>query len=170
VNNKEPLYNSRIARIYLEYLEKYHPHVDRDALLDEAGMTHFEVNDHAHWLSQDKIDRFHDVIVSMTGDPDISRAVGRYAVSAESFGRLKQWAIGMLSMENIYLLMEKNYSVMSRGAAVKVRKLSPNRIEITATPNQGVNEKPFQCQNRMGIFESLARIFTKSEAKISPRG
>ena len=38
-------------------------------------------------------------------------------------------------------------------------KIDTNKIEITVTPHEGVNEKPFQCENRMGYFEAIALIF-----------
>ena len=33
-----PLYNSRITKIYIQYLTKYYPDVDIDAVLNEAGI------------------------------------------------------------------------------------------------------------------------------------
>jgi len=61
---------------------------------------------------------------------------------------------------------EKFYPVMSRGAFVKAKKLGSNKVEIVATPKEGVNEKPYSCENRVGIFESVARLLTEKPAVI----
>ena len=50
MNSEIPLYNSRIIKIYLEYLAEYYPGVDVYSILEYAGITHYEVEDHAHWL------------------------------------------------------------------------------------------------------------------------
>ncbi len=49
---------------------------------------------------------------------------------------------------------------------IRTKKIGPNKVEIVATPNPGVNEKPYQCENRIGIFESLAKLFTDKLANI----
>jgi len=166
MKDSEFIYSIRIAKTYLEYLKRNYPHVDQNALLEEAGLTLHEINDPSRWLSQPQMERLQKVVVRKTGNPQISREAGRYSVSAEALGRLKQFAVGLMGLESIYLMMEKFYPLMSRGATVKARKLGPNKIEIVATPKPNIGEKPFQCQNRMGSFESLARLFTKEFAQV----
>ena len=39
--NHEPLYNSKIINIYVEYLEDHYPDLDIESLLDFAGMTRY---------------------------------------------------------------------------------------------------------------------------------
>ena len=63
MDDKAPLYNSRLMKIYLEYISKYHPDVRIDSILDEAGITWYEVEDPAHWFNQEQIDRFHETLV-----------------------------------------------------------------------------------------------------------
>ena len=62
--------------------------------------------------------------------------------------------------------MEKLYPIISRGANLKAKKLGPNQAEIVSTPKAGVKEKPNQCENRLGMFESLAKLFTEKFAEI----
>ncbi len=166
MNDQTPAYNSRITKIYLEYLKKHHPDIDLDSVLEAAGMSRHEVEDQAHWYSQEQVDRFYSIVAVQTGNPDIARLAGRYAASTEGIGFLKQHILGLMKTESIYLLMEKLYPTVSRGATVRVKKLGPRKIEIVATPTPGIHEKRFQCQNRMGQFESLAKLFTKQLAKI----
>jgi PAS domain S-box-containing protein len=162
----DPLYNSRIISIFVEYLKKYYPDIDIDTVLSYAGITTYELEDQGHWFSQRQTDRFFERLSQKTGDPDISREVGRYAVSSKASGVLKQYTLGLMSVTSIYLLMERVYSIMSRGATVKVKKLGTNKVEVVSTPKPGVNEKPYQCENRIGTFESIGKLFTRNYANI----
>ena len=71
-----------------------------------------------------------------------------------------------MSPTAIYLLMEKVHALFSRGADISARKIGSNQVEIVAIPKAGVNEQPYQCQNRTGMFESIARLFTDNYARI----
>jgi hypothetical protein len=55
---------------------------------------------------------------------------------------------------------------MSRGADAVAKTKSPRNVEIIVTPKPGVQEKPYQCQNRIGTFESLANLFAAGFSKI----
>src|SRR5210317_1352690 len=154
------LYKSRMAKNYLDYLGKYHPDVRIDSVLEYAGMTRYEVEDPAHWFNQKQIDDFHEILVEKTGDLNISRAAGRYTASGAGFGAAKQYILGLMSPVAGYLLTEKYYPIFSRGAVVKAKKIGPIKVEIVSKPNPGVDEKPYQCENRTGTFEAIARLFT----------
>ncbi|MCD6266047.1 MAG: GAF domain-containing protein, partial [Deltaproteobacteria bacterium] len=162
----DPLYNSRIISTFVEYMKKHYPDVDIDSILSSAGITNYELEDQGHWFSQRQVDLFYEIISQKTGDPNISREAGRYAASSKASGAIKQYTLGLMSPTSVYLLMEKLYSAMSRGATVKAKKLGPNKVEITSTPKPGVNEKPYQCENRIGTFEAVAKLFTKRFATI----
>ena len=135
-------------------------------MLSYAGITTYELEDQGHWFSQRQVARFDKILSQKTGDPNISREVGRYAASSKASGAIKQYTLGLMSPTSVYLLMEKLYSAMSRGATVKAKKLGPNKVEIISTPKPGVNEKPYQCENRIGTFEAVAKLFTKRFATI----
>jgi len=135
-------------------------------ILDEAGITWYEVEDPAHWFNQEQIDRFHETLVKKTGNANIARDSGRYMSTSASAGAVKQYALGLMNLTAIYLLMGKMYPFMSRGAKIKVKKLGPNRVEITSTPMPGVKEKPYQCDNRMGIFEGAPKFYEDKLAHI----
>jgi len=166
MSDSSPLYNSRITKIYTQYLRKYYSDVDLDSILEEAGIARYEIEDPAHWFSQEQQDRLHDILVARTGNPNIARDAGRFATSSEGLGARKQYALGLMSPTAIYLLMEKVHALFSRGADVSARKIGSNQVEIVAIPKAGVNEKPYQCQNRTGMFESIARLFTDNYARI----
>jgi len=166
MHDTKPLYNSRIIKVYLDYLEKYYPDVDRESLLQASGMTLYEVEDHAHWFNQDQVDRFQEAMINQTGNEHLARDAGRFAASTEGIGIMKQYMLGLMKLSTMYLMMGRLIKIMNRAVEVKVRKLGPRKVEIIATPEPGINEKPYQCQNRMGMFESAAKLFTKELAHI----
>ena len=51
MDNEASLYNSKIIKVYLEYLNKHHPDTDIDSVLDYAGIAKYEVEDSSHWFS-----------------------------------------------------------------------------------------------------------------------
>ena len=160
------LYNSRLNKIYLQYLRKHYPDIDVDAILEEAGIASYEIEDPAHWFTQEQQDRLQEILVARTGNPNIAREAGRFSTSSEGLGAAKQYALGLMSPRTIYLLVEKMHALMSRGADVKSKIIKSNEVEITAIPRAGVKEKPYQCQNRTGQLESLARMFTDKYAQL----
>jgi PAS domain S-box-containing protein len=166
MKENDRLYNSRLARIYLEYLRFQYPDIKADHLLAHAGMTKMEVEDPAHWFTQRQVDRFHDILLSETGNENISRDVGRYASSSDGLGLVKRYALGFINPANIYVLTGKLIPLLTRGAAIRTRRLGATKVEIAATPYPGVQEKQYQCENRLGSLESIGLQFSKQYAKV----
>jgi len=166
MSNGQSLYNSRLTKMYVEYLRLHHPQVNVESVLEEAGITTYQIEDPAHWLTQEEVDRFNAVIVAKTGDVHISRQVGRFAASSRGLGAAKQYMLGLLTPAIVYQLMERHYLLLSRAASIETKKLGSAKFAITATPKTGVAEKPYQCENRRGIFEALARWSTGELAHI----
>lgn len=165
-DNPRPLYNSRIIITYVEYLKKYHPRVDIDAVLKLAGMTRHEVDDPGHWFNQQQTDKFHDLLVARTGNPHIARDAGRFTVSCTRLGPAKQYALGLINLASVYFMVGKLVPTMSRGARMTAKKLGANKVEIISTPRTGTKEKPYQCENRIGSLEAVGRMFTSKFAHI----
>jgi len=166
VSDTTPLYSSRITKNYIEYIKKNYPDLDIDYLIEYAGMTKPEVEDPAHWFTQDQTDRFQDALIEKTGNLNIAREGGRYASSFEGLGPVKQHILGFIKPTSVYLLMEKIYPIISHGAQLKTKQLGSDKVEIVSTPKPGVNEKPYQCENRIGVFESLGKYFTERFANV----
>lgn len=161
-----PIYNSRILKSYVEYLATHYPQVDINAVLQDAKVTKYELDDPGHWLDQGQVDRFYQRVVEATGNSNIAREAGRYATATSVTGIAKQRTLGLLRISSTYLLLSKLYPLLSRGARVTSRKLTPNRVEIKVVPVTGVQEKPYQCENRIGVFESMPTLFTDKFASI----
>ncbi len=164
--DKKSIYNSRIIRAYLEFIGKHYPHIDRDYLLEYAKMTKYEVNDTGHWFNQNQMDQFQEILTKKTGNLNIARDAGRNIASTKGMSALRQYLLSFISLAALYMFMGKIYNTMSRGAIVKATKLRSNKVQIESTPETGVNEKPYQCENRMGTFESIALLFTGKLATI----
>ena len=128
-----------------------------DGVFEYAGISRPAVEDQAIWFNQEQMDRFHHILVELTRNENIARDAGRYAVTSGAMAAAQQYSMGLMGLSYVYLLMGKLYGIMSRGASVKTRKLGPNKVEIISKPAPGVNEKIYQCENRMGTFESLAK-------------
>ena len=165
MNDSITPYNSRILKIFLQYILKYHSGINPDSLLKEIGIEKYMIDDPSHWFSQEQVDRFYDVMVKRTGDPHIARKAGRYA-SYEGLGTVKQYFLGFTNPTTVLVLMDKLSLLLSRGADVNARKAGPNKVELISIPKPGVKEKPYQCENRTGFLEASTKLFTDQYAKI----
>jgi PAS domain S-box-containing protein len=161
-----PLYNTRIIKSFDEYISKYHPQVDKVPIWDYAGITTYQLEDEGHWLTQKQVDRFYEILVKTTGDPDIARKVGQFTPFSQAAGKVSQYTLGFMTPAAAYTVLEKLYRHMSRGSTLQTKKVGTNTIEAVAIQNPGVKEKPYQCENRLGIFEGMAKLFTNELAKI----
>ena len=161
-----PLYNSRLIKNYVEYIKQFHPDVDIHSILSYAWIKTYELEDQGHWFSQWQVDRFHELLRKKIGDPNISRKVGRYAAFAKASNVVKQYTLGFMTPGAAYWVAEKLSPHLTRASKFKSRKLGANRIEVSSIPNHGVFEKPYQCDNRMGVLEAIAKLFTNKFAKI----
>ena len=166
MGKQTPLYNSRITNTYLEYLSSHYPDLEIPPMLEYAGIEHYEVEDPAHWLTQDQVDRLHEIMVKKTGNPNLAREAGRFTILSKKIGAVKEYTMGLMSPAMVYLATGRLYRIMSRGAHVETKSIGANRVQIKATPNKGVDEKPYQCDNRMGTLESLPKLFTDDFATI----
>ncbi len=161
-----PLYNSRIIKTYLEHTEKYYPEIDIDSVIRYAGMTTYELEDKGHWFTQDQVDRFYEILVEKTGNPNTAREAGRYAAISKASGALRQYAMGFLTPSTAYRMLEKLASNLSRAHIFKTRQIAKDTVEVTVTLKPGIMEKLYQCDNRIGLLESVAKLFTGKFAKL----
>jgi len=161
-----PLYNSRILKSYVEYLNRYLPDIDIAPLLKYADIETYQLDDEGHWLTQSQVDRFHAVLAKTTQDPDISRKVGRFSVASRASGALGQYLLGFINPATAYGVLEKINARLSRGAVLKTKTIGADKIEAKAVVQAGVVEKPYQCHNRLGGLEALAKLSTNKFARI----
>ncbi|MBU0543992.1 MAG: PAS domain S-box protein [Proteobacteria bacterium] len=163
---ENPLYNTRIIKSFAEYISKHHPQLDMMPILDYAGITIYQLEDEGHWLTQTQVDRFYEILVKTVGDPDLARKVGQFASLSKAGGTLSQYTLGFMTPSAAYTFLGKLYPHMSRGSSLETRNIGSNKVEVIAVQNPGVTEKPYQCKNRLGTFEGIAKLFTNELARI----
>jgi len=160
------LYNIRIIRTYIEYLEKYYPDVSIEEVLEYAGITRYELDDLGVWYTQETADRFQEIFIRLTKNENISRDAGRYVVSSTSYKFIRQFIYGSINPRIAYALLPTIHAKVSKGAHITVHPTGPNTLTVISTPLPGVKERRFQCQNRIGQFEALAAAFTGRHATV----
>ena len=160
------LYSSRGIKIWLKFIEKNYPYLDIDSILKYSNMEKYEVDDQAHWFTQDQIDLFYEKVVQLTGNQNIAREAGRFAAVSDAGGTLVPFALSLLGPAKVYALIGKTASNITKSCDYEYEKLSKNEIKITVKPKPEVDEKPYQCENRVGYFEAIALAFKGEIPKI----
>ncbi|MCE5265048.1 MAG: PAS domain S-box protein [Deltaproteobacteria bacterium] len=126
----------------------------------DSGISPHELEDEGHWLTQRQVDDFHDAVMMQTDDSTIFREAGRFMVNARSMSAIRQFIMGFLTPVQAYSMLGKIASYLNRGCTFQSNKISGNKVEIVIKPLEGVVDKPYQCENRKGSFEAVAKYFT----------
>ena len=157
--SKRPLYNSRIIDTFIKYIKQKYPHIDTNEILSASGIMPYQVADQGHWFTQEDVDRFYEELLKKTGNKDIAREAGRFAASSESLGLIRQYVLGYVGPGRAYEMIGKFATHITKSSQYVAKRLGKHKVEITVTPHKDVNEKAFQCENRMGHLEALAKMF-----------
>ncbi|MBW2513700.1 MAG: HD domain-containing protein [Deltaproteobacteria bacterium] len=163
---KVPLYNSRIFNTYIKLIKKRYSHVNIMELLESANMKSYEVADEGHWFTQEQVNLFHKKLSQQTNNENIAREAGRFSASPEVIGSMRKYVLGMVSPAKAYELVGNTARKYTKATKFESIKLNDNKVEIRITPREGVKEKPFQCENRIGFFEAMTMGFTNKLPKI----
>ncbi len=161
-----PLYNSRIIASFVRFIERYYDHIDINELLCYAKMEPYQVKDEDYWFNQEQVDLFHEKLVVLTKNQNIAREAGRYAATTDSSGIVKTYALGFVNPARVCEMIGKAANNLVRSCVWEATRLGPNKVQIKVTPRPGTNEKPYQCANRMGYFESIFTLFKHKLPKI----
>ncbi len=161
-----PLYNSRIIASFLKFIERYYDHIDVNELLYYAKMEPYQVQDEDHWFNQEQVDLFHEKLVVLTKNQNIAREAGRYAVSTDSLGVVKSYALGFVNPAKVCEMIGKAVPNLVRSCDWEATRLGPNKVQIKVTAKPGTNEKAYQCENRIGHLESIFALFKHKLPKI----
>jgi HD-GYP domain-containing protein (c-di-GMP phosphodiesterase class II) len=160
------LYNSSIINTYIKMVKVRYPYVSVAALLGQAAMEPYQVEDEGHWFTQSQVDRFYEALVRLTGKTDIAREAGQYAASPEAIGGKSRFILGFIGPALVFEMVDKIADKFTRSARFSSRKLSRTEMEIVVSPNPGVSEQPYQCANRIGYFEAIVRAFHQKMLKV----
>lgn len=154
-----PLYNSRVISTYVKFIRNHYSYINMGDVLTYARMEPYQVEDEDHWFTQEQVDLFYERLERLTHNKDLAREAGRYAASPEAHGFLRIYVLGFVGPAKVYEMVGKAAPTITRSSVYEARRVGSNKLEITVTPKPGVQEKPFQCQNRMGYFEAVAMLF-----------
>jgi HD-GYP domain-containing protein (c-di-GMP phosphodiesterase class II)/Tfp pilus assembly protein PilZ len=160
------LYNSRIIDTYLKLIKARYPDVSTGDILTYAEMEPYEVADQGHWFTQDQVDRFYEKAVQLTGNEFIAREAGRYAAAPNTLGVMRQYTMGLLGPHKAFAIIGKATKNFVRSSDYSAHDLKDNRVEIVVKTRPGVEEKPYQCENRIGFFEAIVTVFNLGLPKI----
>lgn len=155
MKNEPKLYNSRLLNVYILLLTEKYALVSIADILEYAEIEYCEVIDEGCWFTQTQVDRFVEKTVHLTKNPNIAREAGRFAATPGAIGAMRQYTLGMIGPMKTFQLLNKITQNFTHSAEYLTRPLSSNRVEIAVRPFPEVNEKPFQCQNRIGFFEAI---------------
>jgi HD-GYP domain-containing protein (c-di-GMP phosphodiesterase class II) len=164
--DNRPLYSSRGIKIYIDLIRKKYNYVNINEILQYAKMRPFEIEDEGHYFTQEQIDLFYKKVVQTTGNKNIAREAGRFAASTDASGVLLPYVLGLLSTTRIYEMIGKLAPIITKSSIFKYKKLGSNKVEITVTLKEGVSEKLYQCENRIGYLEAAALVFKKRLPKV----
>jgi len=160
--SKDLLYNSRIIDTYIKMLKKQRPEIDAGLALEYANMQGYQVADQSHWFTQKQIDLFYEKLVEITGNPGIAREAGRYSASPEAIGAMRQYILGLVGPAHAFSLIRNASSKFTRSSLYQSQRLNDHSVEVLVTPYPGIEEKAFQCENRMGFFEAVCVMFNNN--------
>ncbi len=153
------LYNSRIIATYIKFLKKEYGYVNIDEVLSFAGMEGYQVEDEAHWFTQEQADAFNERVVEATRNFGIAREAGRFGFSPDSIGFVKSYILGRISIGKAYEMVALISTKFVKSCTYESSRLGPNKAKIVVRPKPGVREKLYQCQNRIGYFEAFCTLF-----------
>lgn len=165
IGNK-PLYNSRIIDTYIKLIKRKYNYINVDELLRYSGMESYQVSDEGYWFTQEQIDLFYDRLVYLTGNKDIAREAGRFGASPDAMGIMRQIVLSHIGPAKAYEVIGKAAANFTKSAIYDSKRIDTNKVEIIVTPIDGVYEKPFQCENRIGYFECVSAMFNCRMPKI----
>ena len=152
--------------VFIEYISTDYPEINISEVLKYASITELEISDNAHWFTQDQVDRFFEFLDVRTGNPNLARDAGRFAVQSKSSDILRQYISGFVTPSLAYWMVGKIALSLSKHISIKMEYITGNKILVTATPKEGIDEKPYQCENRIGLLEALAKYFTNEYAEV----
>jgi HD-GYP domain-containing protein (c-di-GMP phosphodiesterase class II) len=162
----EALYSSKIIKTFIKLVKTRYSYVSTSDILSYAGMSLQQVEDEGHWFSQEQTDRFYERLVQLSGDANIAREAGRYSASPQGLGLLSRYVLGLAGPATVFGAIGKIAGSLTRSSEFKAERVSSTEIELVVIPKEGIREKPYQCDNRIGYFEAIIAGFNYRAPKI----
>ncbi|HOV83147.1 MAG TPA: PAS domain S-box protein, partial [Methanothrix sp.] len=97
---------------------------------------------------------------------DPAREAGRFVVLSSNEDALKVFLAGFVTPALAYSSAARVAAKLTRAAETSSRKIGPQKVEYISRPVKGTHERPFQCENRIGILEAVGQFFTGQFAQV----
>ncbi|TFG82008.1 MAG: GAF domain-containing protein [Spirochaetales bacterium] len=81
-------------------------------------------------------------------------------------GWISRYVLGLAGPAKAFDVISKLAGSLTRSTRFESRRISNNEIELIVTPMEGVQEKPYQCENRIGYFEAIITGFNGRKSRI----
>ena len=156
---EKELYNSHLIDPYIRLIAKKYPLVDINEVLSYAEIMPWEAADQSHWLTQKQINRFTKRATELTGNPHLAKEAGQYVINPESFGFVRSYALSFTNPHTMFSKIGDVTKQLLRSSTYTHRKVNDSTVEVIVTPHYDVKEEPFQCENRLGLFEAAVKSF-----------
>jgi len=166
-NPDEPgLYSSNIISTFLKLVRNKYSYVNITELLEHAGMEPYQVEDDAHWFTQTQVDRFYERLSELTGNQNLAREAGRYSAAPDNMALINRYVLALMEPAKVFSVFGKIVENYTRSARYEAKRKSSTRIEVVVTPHEGIRERPYQCENRIGHFEAIIYGLNCQDPKI----
>ena len=168
-NQSLNFYNVKILKTYVAYLQQElgWSEAQIESLFDAAGVDIGLLTYDDNYFDQKLADRFHEVLNERTGDEDIAYHVGAYATHQSAKGITGRMISGFLSPSATYRNIGHFAADYSKGAILTAENVTHNSAVIKSVPVPSCDEKAYQCQNRVGLLESIPTLFNLPKAVIT---
>ena len=157
----QKFYNVKILQIYVEYLKDVvgWTDVQVDELFRACGADRSILFSDDNWFDQRLANRFYQRMVEATGDSEVAYKVGVFAVSEKAKGVAGRIIGAFLNPKVAYSNIGRIAAMYSKGAILMPVLVSETRATIRADVAPGCDEQPFQCQNRLGMLETVPAFY-----------
>ena len=161
------LYNSLVLDSYVTLIRDRYPDISIEDLMAYAGIENYEIGDYSVWFTQKQVNLFHERLSMLSDNMRIAWEAGRYAASPKCFGEVRGLVLSLGGVRRAYELIGKYARRLNRSSRYTTRTIGKNKIEIVVSPNDGVEEKAFQCENRLGNLRGIADMFSHKDVTIT---
>lgn len=79
---------------------------------------------------------------------------------------MREYVFGFIGPAKAFQMIKRGGEKVTRSSTYESKSIGKAKVEITVTANEGITEKPFQCQNRLGFFEAIVEGFNLSRPEI----
>ncbi|MDC7225690.1 MAG: HD domain-containing protein [Spirochaetales bacterium] len=166
LTNFDRPYSSRIIDAYVKLLQKRYPSVDLSDIYSYAGMKEYEIVDQAHWFNQEQVDLFYERAVQLTGNKKLAREAGQFFAHFHEGNLLRKYLLSLIGPIGGFEQVEYVSRSFTNYTEYKVKKITRNCVEVSVHLKGDVEEKPYQCENRIGMLEALPMLFNHKLPKI----